>query len=150
MPSVPINMSRIAQLLEQVLVDDTRTASAEISRSETVNNDPQRASKGWIGIYRSNIKYDPRTLGRGGSNYKGELTIFIVCQKTSMDSGADAEEELEELIGNVLSVILDNTEIRGSIGMLNAFEVVYSYNRTKEKTAYFQEAVIKLVGLSQT
>lgn len=150
MASTPINMSTIAQQIERVLTDDRRTASSTITRSETVNNDPNQATKGWVGIYRSGIKYDPRSLGRGGHNYRGELTIFLVCQKTSIDSGADAEEELEELIVNVLSVILDNPEIRGSIGMLNAFEVVYSYNRTKEKTAYFQEAVIKLVGLSQT
>lgn len=150
MAARPVNLSSIAQQIETVLRNDLRTSSASILRSETVNNDPQQAVKGWIGIYRSDIKYDARTLGRGGRNYRSEFTIYLVCQITSLDTGADAEERLEELIQNILEVVLDNPTIRNSIGMLNAFDVTYSYNRTKEESAYFQEAVIKLSAQSQS
>ena len=139
-----VDLSSIAQAYETALNNDVVTSKYIVVRSETVNGDPSLAMEGWAGIYRSACRYDPRTLGKGGGNFRASITLYIVAQVTSLQTGADAEERLEEVIGNLLRVFFNDLSIRSTVEMIEELNVTYSYNRTSEKTAYFQEALIEV------
>lgn len=148
--STPINMSSLSRVLEYEMSKDARFSKCMVSRSASVNADPSFAVEGWIGVYRSSLRYDPRTLGRGGRNYTGTSRLYIVVQSTSLDSGEDAEESLEEHVMNVIDVLLNNEELRKKMDLIQDIRIAYSYNRTKETTIYFQEAVIEVTGTTKT
>lgn len=145
-----VNLSNISAALAAALAADSNTKDCIIVRSEVVNNDPAQAVSGWIGLYRNQVKYDPHTLGRNSHNYRGSVVINIVVQKTSYESGQDAEEELEDMVVKVADVLLHSDTARGAIEMIEGLTVLYSYNRTKEKSLYFQEAVLELRGTVNT
>jgi hypothetical protein len=111
-----------------------------IVRSEQINNDPGLARDGWIGIYRRAVDYDPRNLGVPPNNYEGEVIIDFVVQKTSMESGSDAEDELEEAVKEVLDRLVQIP--RTYIDHFLDLSVEYTYLESDRVTLFFQGALI--------
>lgn len=135
-----INVSTITEHLLQWLKDDTDMQGVLFSRSEIVNEDPGKATNGWVGIYRQDVDYDPRNLGIPPNNYEGELTLNIVVQQTHLGSGAEAEDALEELVKKVLDRLVQVPKTY--IDHFPDLTVQYTYLETDRKTMYFQGALI--------
>ena len=135
-----INVATIMIQLQQWLEDDPAFHNFAIKRSELVNEDPGLATNGWLGIYRRSVDYDPRNLGIAPNNYEGTLEFVIIVQRTSLDSGANAEDILEESVKAVLDrvVQLPKTYIEHFSNII----VEYTYVETDRKTMYFQGALI--------
>jgi len=135
-----INVATIMAHLQQWLKDDINLSGYTIERSEFVNEDPGRATNGWIGLYRRGVDYDPRNLGVPPNNYEGSLEFMVVVQRTSMQSGADAEDILETSVKDVLDRVVQVP--RTYIEHFSEIIVDYTYLETDRKTMYFQGALI--------
>ncbi len=135
-----INVSTIMKQVQEWLQDDINLDGFVVERSEFVNEDPGRAVNGWIGVYRRSVDYDPRNLGIPPNNYHGTLDFMIVVQKTSMKSGADAEDELEGSVKNVLDRVVQIP--RDHIDHFSDITIDYTYLETDRKTMYHQGALI--------
>ena len=101
-----INVSTIMIQVKEWLESDVNLAGFIFTRSEFVNEDPGLATNGWIGLYRRSVDYDPRNLGIAPNNYEGTLEFVIIVQRTSLDSGANAEDILEESVKAVLDRVV--------------------------------------------
>ena len=135
-----INVATIMKQLEGWLRDDVKLTGFVIERSEFINEDPGQAANGWIGIYRRSVDYDPRNLGIAPNNYMGTVDFMVVVQKTSMLSGADAEDELEGSVKNVLDRVVQLP--KDHVDHFSDITVDYTYLETDRKTMYFQGALI--------
>ena len=135
-----INVSTIMAQIQEWLQDDIELDGFIIERSEFVNEDPGRATNGWIGIYRRSVDYDPRNLGVPPNNYHGTVDFMVIVQNTSMKSGADAEDALEASVLKVLERVVQVP--RDYVDHFSDILVDYTYLETDRKTMYFQGALI--------
>ena len=135
-----INAATIMIQIQEWLKADPDLQGFIVERSEPVNEDPGRAVNGWIGLYRKTLDYDPRNLGVAPNNYEADFEFLVFVQRTSLESGASAEDILEATIKTVLDkmVQLPKTHIDHFAEIL----IDYTYLETDRKTMYFQGALI--------
>ncbi len=135
-----INVATIMAQLQEWLEDDAELDGFTIERSEMVNEDPGRATTGWIGIYRRSVDYDPRNLGAPPNNYHGTLDFMVIVQRTDLKSGQDAEDALEDSVKKVLERVVQMP--RDYVEHFSDISIDYTYLETERDTMYFQGALI--------
>lgn len=135
-----INVSTITKQMKEWLETDVELVEHKVFRSEFVNENPDAGVNGWIGIYRKALEYEPRHMGIGPNNYEGTLDIMVMVQRTSVKSGQDCEDALEDSIKKVLDriVLMPKTYVDHFSDIL----IDYTYLETDRKTMYFQGALI--------
>lgn len=111
-----------------------------IERGEPLNTNESVAANGWVGIYRDRVGYDPKSLGRNTTNWRGALEIRFVVQASSLLSAEDCEDLLEGRINSLIRSIL--TVERTMVDNFDAITVDYSYDEADRRTLYFQSALI--------
>jgi len=135
-----INVATIMTQVKDWLESSPDLKSVVIEKSEFVNEDAGRAVNGWIGIYRKGVAYDPRNLGVAPNNYEAALDFIVIVQRSSIKSGADAENSLEKTIKAVLDRVVQIP--RSHIDHFSNLVIDYTYLETDRKTMYFQGALI--------
>ncbi len=114
-----------------------------IERSEYINTNPSACP--WLGVYRGNMDYSPETLGEGSDHWTGLITVNVIVQATSLNSGADSEDLLEGYIESVISKIFADTTIGTVVDMVNSVRVTYSYVAEDEESMHFQSAIVEFI-----
>ncbi len=135
-----INVATIMSQVQEWLEDDIELDGFTVERSEFINEDAGRAANGWIGIYRRAVDYDPRNLGLPPNNYHGTLDFLVVVQRTSMKSGQECEDFLEDSTKKVLDRIVQLPKTH--VDHFSDISIDYTYLETDRKTMYFQGALI--------
>lgn len=119
-----------------------------ILRSDFVNDNSDLAP--WIGIYRTKMTYEPRTLGKGfTSTWQGILEIQILIQEVSYDNGEQAEILLENLIQKVMRILFDNDTIGGTVDQIMKFDWEYQFQPSMEEEdskAFFQMGILTVMS----
>lgn len=139
-----INTSTIMAQIVEWLKNDINLHDYTISRGEFVNEDAGLAVNGWIGVYRRSLDYDPRNLGLPPNNYEADLVFDVIVQRTSLESGADCEDALEESVKLVLDRIVQVPKTY--IDHIGDISVEYTYLETDRLTMYFQGALIEFTA----
>lgn len=148
-----INLSEVTKALTEQLKSDAALVeiNALIKRGEYINMNPDLAlSSPWIGVYKSDTAYDPRTLGKHSMSWDGTVSIRLVVQATANDNGALCEERLADWEAKVLDAAWSDTTWGGKIDMITGLNSEYSYNETKSETMYFQQVVITITARLST
>jgi hypothetical protein len=91
-----------------------------ITRNEPRNSDPNIAAKGkgWIGIYRGSLNYEPGRITTGSGRWNATMEPTIEIQTASGRSGADAEAKLQDA----------NPKLSNTVSMTNGYTIDYQYN----------------------
>jgi len=143
-----INASTIMAQYAEWLEDSQELDGFRISRGEFVNEDAGQAINGWLCLYRRSVLYEPGQLSDGPNNYDATFTFNVMVQRTSLKSGADAEDLIEESVKAVIDRIV--TGPRDYIDHFSQVSVDYDYIETDRKTMYFQGALLTFtVEISQ-
>ena len=137
-----LNPSDITQAVETAFNKDPVFNSFTIERGEFVNMNPALCP--WLGIYRNDINYAPETLGAGPDHWTAIMTLTLIVQASNLSSGAQTEDDLEGYVESVITKMFGDTTLRGSIDIINALKVSYSYLAEDEKTMFFQSALIEM------
>lgn len=139
-----IKFNNIMQSIEDLLRADPNIASDKftITRSEHINEDSGRTP--WIGIYRNKIGYQPNALGprAGARNWLTTVMVDILVQSYSMESGKDAENQLEEHQDKILDVLENNRTLKGNVQTIVGYDISYQTNSAVTNEIYFQMATI--------
>lgn len=121
---------------------------AVIERDEFVNDDPDQARVAWLGIYRRSVRYEPLTLASGyaGRYDASPIKLFVVLQVTDYDSGAACADRMETHIRNLITLLLGNDSLSGTIERIMSVEIEYAYDpkSDKDRGVYMQSAYITL------
>jgi hypothetical protein len=139
-----VNVASITEAIKDLLDDDQDFQQVTVCRAEPLNDDP--ANCPWIGIYRREHRYTPRTLGKGSGHRQFIGDIVIAAQDTSLSDGADCEDLVDLLVTNVIDAVFNDPKLRESCDMTNDVLVTYSYDAAAddEHEQYFQTAFIQL------
>jgi len=144
------DISAITKALKDLLNNDQDFEHVMVSRAEPINDDP--ANCPWVGIYRRDLEFNPRTLGMtsGHRDYRGNIVLIV--QASSLASGASCEDELDAMVKNIVDSVLTDPTIRSSIEMLHEVVVSYSYDSASDDDyeAYHQSAFIQLTVEGKT
>lgn len=143
-----MNVAQICEALKDLIKADTSNFDGVIvERDEFVNDDPDQARIGWIGIYRNRVKYNPDSLGAAyiGRYHLNPITLTLIIQVTDYDSGEACADRLEALIASVISLLLTNDSISGLIDYASRMEVSYAYDPRSDKgKLYMQTAIMEI------
>jgi hypothetical protein len=137
-----ININDPTRNIKQQLQENVKLEQFTVEVGECVNENPSLTP--WLGVYKTQVRHDPNTLGTTRRHWKGTITLTLLVQATSLKSGEDCGELLEDYIQNVLDAVLNDTTFGNSVDMVNKFDVTYSYERTESDSLFFQDAYITL------
>lgn len=137
-----MDVSSITRGIESDMNGTASLADVTIERGEFLNSNPDAVP--WVGIYRREISYDPRTLGNHSRSWQGNLKLTFVCQEASIESGAECEDRLEQLVDKVAQTVFDSPTFKGKVDIVHKMRVEYSYREGDEESLYFQMAMIHI------
>lgn len=140
-----INVADVSKALVAMLTDDVGVSdlNTSVSRSEVINEDPGMCP--WVGVYRSLVQFQPRTIGTGslGGSMLQLIDMVLVAQQSDGTSGEQCEDRLEELLAALNSALLADTSVRGMVHAIRDMSVTYDdYKLTGEQ--YMQTAVLRV------
>lgn len=143
---VPVNVAEITRSVYELLRDDPKVGGAGvlIERSGEICKIP--TLHGWVGIYREGVDYPPRTLGRGPGYRNQMIRLFLWLHETDPSSGEECEERLEILQQNVISALLSDETLKGTVETLDEF-MVRQESYDKQDNMFFQYARINFTGI---
>lgn len=141
MKSVATITKAIVEMLKANAGVRAIVSDENIERADYVNMDAGRAP--WIGVYRTGVEIDPRTLGKHASSFTMKVTIKLMVQVYE-GTAEEAENSLERLIAAVNDALVSDLTFKGTVDMLRSWAVSYSYKETDSKTLDFQWAEITL------
>ena len=138
-----LDMSKITAALVDQLKNDSELTQlgASISRNRYLNENPENTP--WIGVYKNNVPYDTRTLGRHNTSWKASPDLRIVVQQGGLDEIV-VEDKLENLIKRVLDAVWTDSTFDSEVDMVTGLDVQYSFQETNSEDQYFQWAIISV------
>lgn len=131
--------SDVTQALANQLQAEQRLGSATITRSAPLNEMPSACP--WIGVYRSQQEFAPRTLGAYAGGMSHKLALVVVLQAAGGSSGDECEDLLEALVSDAIGAILDDQSLRGTVQTVIGMTVNYADYARVEGT-YMQTAAL--------
>jgi len=138
-----INLSIITKALQDQLNSNVDVKEflngKEVIRGEVINMDVNETP--WVGVYRGNVKYEPRTLG-SMNNWEASPSIRVIVQASHLSSAEQCEIDLEGYVQKILDAVIDDTTIGGTVDMINSYDVEVGYIETDRSTVHFQGASI--------
>jgi len=141
-----LNVSKITEQIADHFARNYELSKFKITRSEPVNDQAAVASNGWIGIYKTNVNYEPKSLSQNISGWKPTIGIDVIVQGQSMRYGETAEDDLEAkveiIIEDVLRLKQEGTSYIENIEDIN---VQYGIVVSERKTYFFQQAIISFI-----
>lgn len=148
-----LNAGTITASLENTFKNDAPLLALDfkestIQRGDYANMDPDNTP--WLGIYRTKVDYNPRSLGRHSTSWEGEITLKLLVQATHMQSGSACEDRLESYIVAVLDAVWKDSTWNNTVDMVTGLTVEYSYKEDDESSIYFQWAMITIVAEAST
>ena len=116
-----------------------------------VNEDPNQAVKGWVGLYVDRSSYRPRALGAGMKSWTESPQFKVIVQASDAGSSEAAYAKLEELKGKVLDAIFADKTLGAYVdGSLLAIDVAYGAKEDDKVSLHFEGAVLTLTYESRT
>lgn len=134
-----INIKLVTQAIESIL--NANLTGYIIERNPERNADPNKAVKGWIGIYRGNVNYEAYSIG--SVPWKVGIEPKVEVQAASFDSGEDAEDRLQDAEKAVLDVLTANKKLNNTVDMTNGYSIEYEFNN-EGKEVYFHASIITI------
>lgn len=116
-----------------------------VERDEFVNDDPDKAVHGWVGVYDRTMQYDPLTLARNyAGRYNGTSGVLLVAQRVSYKSGEDAGVLINDLVADIVNVLI-GTSLDTVVDHVKSINVAHEYNpRSEAGRVYFRVAYIEV------
>jgi hypothetical protein len=144
---IPVNIGDVTSAVLEMLQTHPQIglAGVEVVRSE---EPPEQAGpEGFVGIYRGRVRYNSRTLGMGQGYRRQRIELAVHVRMTHYGSGEECETSLENLVTQVLSCILSDESLKGTVDVLDEeIEVQYPTPQRGEEV-YLQSANIFFNGV---
>jgi len=140
-----VNVATITNALVQLLRNWPALQNVTVGRAEELNETPGACP--WIGVYRDNVEYIIKTLGYGSGMRDQRVVLVAVAQESDGVSGERCEDRLEALLREMVSAILSDVTIGGSVRVIEDLSVRYADYR-KEGGSYMQTAAVYLTAVT--
>jgi hypothetical protein len=136
-----INYKTITQAIQTLLEDNT--TGYIITRNTERNTDASNAvsdgdtQKGWIGIYKGPLEYEPHSTVKwlATINPKIEIQVAHYDSETAEDYLQDAEKE-------IMDILTANKKLGGTVNNTVGYSIDYEVNEDEE--IYHNAAIITI------
>ncbi|CAB4165480.1 hypothetical protein UFOVP820_54 [uncultured Caudovirales phage] len=137
-----VNPADVSRALSELLLEDNNLSAQGIAlvRSDVINETPSMCP--WVGVYRSLVQFQPRTIGAGSGAMNQLIDMLIVAQHSDGTSGEECEERLESLLADICSVVLSDTTVKGTVHALREMSITYDDYRLAGEQ-FMQTAVVR-------
>lgn len=148
-----VSVTEVTKAVERQLRTHRLLTGVIVERSAQPNEVPGRCP--WIGVYRSQVQYPIRALGNAAQSRYQNIDLLLVCQATNGTSGAECEEEVEQLIANVITALFDNECLKPdetSPGIIDTFDRIAVNYRSYDKVdnVYMQTVYLYITAMNRT
>ncbi len=147
-----INFKNITKANETLFIANLGN-DYSIERNPVRPADPSKAmrdgKKGWIGIYRGRVVYEPHSIG--DKPYMAAIEWLVEVQVASVKSREDCEDRLCDSEKEVIDVIENDRKagkMGGYIDNIIGYEIDYEMNETEN--SYYQSALITIKAEQRT
>jgi hypothetical protein len=137
-----IDINDITKAIETKLNDGL--TGYTIERNVRRNVDPNRAAdnKGWLGVYRGSLKYEPLTIG--ARPWIANITASIETQYASFGGdNTNVEKQLGDNEAEILAVLEADRTIGGVVAMITGYNISYEVNDDSDEICY-QATIIEV------
>ncbi len=131
---VPINVGEVTSAVVQMFEEhpDIGQSNVTVERSTEPTEDP--GTEGWVGVFKGSVTFPPRTLGYGSGYREQIIRLAASVRMSGFETGEDGETALENLVQKVVSCLLSDCTLRGTVLELSEdFEVQYPTLNSKEE-----------------
>lgn len=137
-----MNFSVVTRGMEALLKNNAELEQFNVTRGGYVNQDP--GNDKWIGIYKGDVLYTPKTLGRGARTFATSFTLKVVVQSYGVHDLSEIDDILEDRIQLVMNAVNADRTIGSTVDNVVGFKVEYTYDEKSDKTMPFQLAIITI------
>lgn len=147
-----INFKNITQAAETLL-------TAQAGDDFVIERNPVRPAeplkvmrdgkKGWIGIYRAGVKYEP--YATGSIPWIANIRFTVEIQVASTKSGDDCEDKLcdaEKQVIDIFEADRKTAKLSGYVANIIGYEIEYAVN--EDEQTYYQAALITVIAEQRT
>lgn len=138
------NMSTLLKAMEESLKESPSTSAMTIERMGEANEDPSRATEGWLGLYIDAVVYTPSSVGTGSRRWEMEPKFRLIVQAVDYEDSKNAHAKLEKYIKNAVDVILDNRTLKSNVDALSEISIEYAFDERREESLYFIGALVTM------
>jgi len=147
-----INFKNITQAAVDLLITQAGDDFI-IERNPVRPADPVKVmrdgKKGWIGVYRSGLKYDPYAVG--ATPWLATMRFVVEIQVASTATPEDCEDRLcdaEKQILDIFEADRKTGKLSGTVHNITGFEITYEVNADEQ--TYYQAALITVIAELRT
>ena len=138
-----INVSTItAAIVDRLANHPALSDVRDVVRGEYLNTDDGNTP--WIGVYRSEVLHQPRTLGGSSDSWRAIVSVDLAIQVSNPKNGEATEDDLEDLVQRSLNVLMEDKTFGNTVAMLTEVHVKYDYQQNASETLDFQMATVSL------
>jgi hypothetical protein len=143
-----VNVSTITRAVLEMLRDDLVIGGKGVQVERATSWDFPPGANGWVGVYRRNVRYPPRALGMTQGFREQRTSILVLVRESNYESGEACEDALEDLLQRVMSTLLNDHSLKGTVDTLGE-EIVVTYDayEKSEEGPWVQTAFIQFEGL---
>ena len=147
-----LNFKNITQAAETLLIQNAGedyTIERNAVRPSDAIGIMRNGKKGWIGIYRGSIGYEPHSTG--AIPWMAAIRFVIEIQIASIESADDCEDRLcdaEKEIMDILETNRKGAKLGGYVNNIIGYEVEYEMNEVE--ATYYQAALITVIAEVRT
>jgi hypothetical protein len=147
-----INFKNITQAAETLLIQnvgDDYVIERNAVRAADAFRVMRDGKKGWIGIYRGNLKYDAHTVG--ATPWMVQVRFVLEIQVASVKSADDCEDKLCDAEKEIIDILETNRKggkIGGYVDNIIGYEIDYEMNEAE--ATYYQAALITVIAEVRT
>lgn len=131
---IPVNIADVTSAVLAMLNEHPQIGNlgVTVERSAEPPDDP--GTEGYVGLFKGSVRFEPRVLGHGSGYRQQRIRLALSVRMSGYESGEECEIALENLLTNVISCILSDSTLRGTVDEIGQdFEVQYPLLRDKEE-----------------
>lgn len=111
----PVNVATVVAALMAMLANHPDIGLKGITIEACAEPPEDPGSEGYIGIYKGPNKFVPRVLGQGTGYRDQFISLAIHIRMSGYDDPQECNDALEEIVTNVLSALLSDCTIGGTV-----------------------------------
>jgi hypothetical protein len=144
----PINVGDVTAALVAMLEEHPMIGNAGVTVDRSTEPPEDPGTSGYVGVFKGSMRFVPKTLGRGTGYREQNIRLALSIRMSGFEDGEEGEIALENLVVQVVSCLLSDTTLRGTVDNLgNDFEVQYPLLKDKEDE-FLQIANVFFEGLT--
>lgn len=129
----PVNVGDVTGAVMEMLSQHSEIGNLGVTVDRSTEPPEDPGTEGYVGVFKGSVSFPPRVLGRGSGYRDQRIRLALSVRMSGFNDGEEGEIALEKLLTSVISCILSDCTLRGTVDEIGPdFEVQYPLLKDKE------------------